>query len=108
MLIAWYERELQKYPIDVHMNTEVKSIEELNADEVIVATGAKARKIPVKGIEKAVEAVDFLLGNQSNVGEDVVVIGGGLSGCEIAYDLYLHGKKPVIVEVKVISDFTTG
>ena len=46
------------------------------------------------------EAVDFLLGEQSNVGEDVVVIGGGLSGCEIAYDLYLHGKKPVIVEAK--------
>ena len=107
MLIAWYERELQKYPIDVHMNTEVKSIEELNADEVIVATGAKARKIPVPGIEKAVEAVDFLLGDQSNVGEDVVVIGGGLSGCEIAYDLYLHGKKPVIVEAKhdlIVSD----
>ena len=29
----------------------------------------------------------------------VVVIGGGLTGCEIAYDLYLKGKKPVIVEM---------
>ena len=89
------------------MNTEVKNIEELHADEVIVATGAKARKIPVPGIEKAIEAVDFLLGDQSNVGEDVVIVGGGLSGCEIAYDLYLHGKKPVIVEAKhdlIVSD----
>lgn len=30
----------------------------------------------------------------------VAVIGGGLSGCEIAYDLYNKEKKPVIVEMK--------
>ena len=107
MLIAWYEREIQKYPIQVKMNTEIKSLEELQADEVIVATGAKARKIPIPGAEKAIEAVDFLLGDKSNIGEDVVIIGGGLSGCEIAYELYLDGKKPVIVEAKhdlIVSD----
>ena len=49
--------------------------------------------------EGAVEAVDYLLGNKT-VGENVVVIGGGLTGCEIAYDLYLNGKKPVIVEMQ--------
>ena len=31
---------------------------------------------------------------------DVIVIGGGLSGCEIALDLYNKGKTPVIVEMK--------
>ena len=30
----------------------------------------------------------------------VIVIGGGLSGCEIALDLYNKGKTPVIVEMK--------
>ena len=44
------------------------------------------------------EAVDYL--NGAEVGENVVIIGGGLTGCEIAYDLYLKGKKPVIVEMK--------
>lgn len=34
------------------------------------------------------------------VGQNVVIIGGGLSGCEIAYDLYRKGKTPVIVEAK--------
>lgn len=29
----------------------------------------------------------------------VAVIGGGLTGCEIAYDLALKGKEPVIVEM---------
>jgi 2-enoate reductase len=81
------------------MNTEVKNVAELDADEIIVATGAVAKKIPVKGAETAVEAVDYLLGNKT-VGERVVVIGGGLTGCEIAYDLYLNGKQPVIVEMQ--------
>ncbi len=98
-LIAWYAREITKYPIDVRMNTEVKDIDALGADEVIIATGAKAKRIPVKGAEKAVEAVEYLLGEKS-VGENVVIIGGGLSGCEIAYDLYLQGKKPTIVEMQ--------
>jgi len=30
----------------------------------------------------------------------VVIIGGGLTGCEIAYELYLQGKKPTIVEMQ--------
>ncbi|MBQ9746942.1 MAG: FAD-dependent oxidoreductase [Clostridia bacterium] len=98
-LIAWYVRELAKYPIDVRMNTEVTDISLLDADEIVVATGATAKKIPIKGAEKAVEAVDYLLGN-AEVGENVVVIGGGLTGCEIAYDLYLKGKKPAIVEMQ--------
>ena len=107
MLIAWYEREIQKYPIDIKLNTEVKDIDSLGADEVIVATGAKARKIPVPGAEKAIDAVDYLLGDKSKIGQNVVIIGGGLTGCEIAYELYLEGKKPVIIEARhdlIISD----
>ena len=33
------------------MNTEVKDVNSLGADEIIVATGAKAKRIPVKGVE---------------------------------------------------------
>jgi len=98
-LIAWYVREIAKYPIEVKMNTEVKEVNSLDADEVIIATGAVAKRIPVKGADSAVEAVDYLLGNKS-VGDRVVIIGGGLTGCEIAYDLYLKGKKPTIVEMQ--------
>ncbi len=106
-LIAWYNREIQRYgAITVHLNTEVKDINELKADEIIVATGAVANKIPVKGAELAVEAVDYLLGNKE-VGNNVVIVGGGLTGCEIAYDLYLQGKNPTIVEMQhdlIVSD----
>jgi 2-enoate reductase len=81
------------------MNTLIEDIKALDADEVIIATGSKARRIPIKGVERSVEAIDYLLDN-SLVGDKVVVIGGGLTGCEIAYDLYLKGKTPIIVETQ--------
>ena len=98
-LIAWYRREISRYSsITVKLNTEVTDVKSLGADEVIVATGAKAKRIPIPGVEKSIEAVDFLLGKKQ-VGEKIVVIGGGLTGCEIAYELFLQGKKPAIVEM---------
>jgi 2-enoate reductase len=97
-LITWYRRELTKYPIEVKLNTEVTDIASLNADEIIIATGSTPNRIPVPGVEKSIEAIDFLLGRKE-VGEKVVIVGGGLTGCEIAYELYLQGKKPVIVEM---------
>ena len=98
-LIAWYKRELTKYPnIEVKLNSEVTSLSECQADEIIIATGSKANRIPVPGIDKGIQAIDFLLGKQE-VGENVTIIGGGLTGCEIAYELYLQGKKPTIVEM---------
>ncbi len=100
-LIAWYRREIAKYPaITVKLGTEVTDIASLGADEVIVATGSRPNVIPVKGVkEYGIEAVDFLLGNKQ-VGDNVVIVGGGLTGCEIAYELYLQGKKPTIVEMQ--------
>ena len=97
-LIAWYRREMTKYPIEINLNTEIKDVNELDADEIIVATGSTPVTIPVKGIEKGIQAIDFLLG-KAEVGENVVIVGGGLTGCEIAYELYLQGKKPQIVEM---------
>ena len=97
-LIAWYRREMTKYPIEVKLNAEVNDLSQVTADEIIIATGSKAVKLPLPGIEKGIEAVDFLLGKKE-VGENVTIIGGGLTGCEIAYELYLQGKKPTIVEM---------
>ena len=100
MLIAWYERELKKYKnIIVELETEITDLNLIKADEIIIATGAKARRIPIDGVENSIEAIDYLL-EKEEVGKDVVVIGGGLTGCEIAYDLYLKGKNPVIVEAQ--------
>ena len=97
-LIEWYRRQVTALPIEVVYNTEIKDISTLDADEIVVATGARARSLPIPGIKRSIEAVEYL--NGADVGENVVIIGGGLTGCEIAYDLYHKGKKPVIVEMK--------
>ena len=99
-LIAWYRREITRYPeIQVKLNSEITDISSITADEIVIATGSKAKSIPVTGLEKCIQAVDFLLGKQE-VGQNVVIIGGGLTGCEIAYELYLQGKTPTIVEMQ--------
>ena len=100
-LITWYNRELTKFPsIEVKLNTGINDLTSIKADEYIIATGANAIRLPVKGVaEYGIEAIDFLLGKKE-VGENVVIVGGGLTGCEIAYELYLQGKKPTIVEMK--------
>lgn len=97
-LIEWYRTQVKKLPITLHMNTEVKSLSEIQADEIVIATGATPRKLPITGFEKGIEAIDYLLGNK-DVGNKVAVIGGGLTGCEIAYDLAKKGKEPFIVEM---------
>ena len=98
-LIRWYEKQMQELPIRVELNRKIADVSTLNADEVIIATGSKARRLPVKGVEKSIEACDYLLGRKP-VGDRVILIGGGLTGCEIALDLYLKGTPPVIVEMK--------
>ena len=105
-LIAWYRREITKYPIEINLNCEIKDIKDIEADEIIIATGAKANRLPVKGSSLGIEAIEFLNGER-HVGDSVIIIGGGLTGCEIAYELYLQGKKPTIVEMKndlIVSD----
>ena len=98
-LLAWYKRELAASGANVHMNTEVTDLSALDADEIVVATGTKgARHLSIPGAEHAIDAISFLL-DQSQAGQKVAVIGGGLTGCEIAYELALQGKEPCIVEM---------
>ena len=101
MLIRWYRHQMEKLPIDVRLNTEAHAEMLSDYDEVILATGAKPRKLKLSGLELpgVTEAIDYLL-EPSKAGERAVVIGGGLTGVEIAYDLVLRGKKPVIVEMQ--------
>ena len=98
-LLAWYRRQMEVLGIEVHLNSRIASIEEFPELPVIVATGSAPRYLRnVPGYEKMIEACEYL--NGAEVGHRVAVIGGGLTGCEIAYELYLKGHEPIIVEMK--------
>lgn len=98
-LLEWYRKQMADLQIEVHLNEEIKDTAQFAGSPVIVATGAVARVLKnVEGHEKMIEACDYL--NGASVGDAVAVIGGGLTGCEIAYELALTGKKPIIVEMK--------
>jgi 2-enoate reductase len=98
-LLAWYRRQMEELGIEVHLGTEIKDVKKFGKHDIIIATGARPRVLNmIPGHELMIEACDFLRGEP--VGENVAVVGGGLTGCEIAYELALMGKNPVIVEMK--------
>lgn len=97
-LLEWYERQLKKSGANVHMDTEIKDISKLDADEIVICTGANAKKLNCIGGERVVPAIDYLYRNEK-IGDKVVVIGGALTGCEIAYELALEGKQPQVIEM---------
>ena len=97
-LLEWYKLQMNNLNIEVRFNTEIKDINQFNGEPVIIATGSRARILNVPGKERMIEACDYLNGKE--VGDTVAVIGGGLTGSEIAYELELQGKHPIIVEMK--------
>lgn len=99
-LLAWYKRQVQSFPIHIHMNTEVTSDMITGYDEIFVATGANERKLNTPGFEKPNVTYAFdTLCNTKIKGDNVVIVGGGLTGCEIAYMLGRDGKKVTLVEM---------
>ncbi len=101
-LLAWYERQVEQHDIEVHTGREmtVEAVRAASPDVIIAATGARAIVPDIEGIhrESVITAVD-LLKRKGAAGERVVIVGGGLAGCEIAIWLAGQGRRPVLVEM---------
>ena len=71
-----------------------------NYDVVVIAAGAKPVKLDIPGADSPIvrEAVS-ILSEGREVGNKVVVVGGGLVGSETAIDLSEKGKDVTIVEM---------
>lgn len=95
-------REVEKRPVEIRLQCEVTPgmIREISPDAVILAVGSDDLILPIEGIEQAVPAMDVYAADFTNLGNSVIVLGGGLVGCEAACDYIDHGKETTIVEMK--------
>ncbi|MBE6477296.1 MAG: 2-enoate reductase [Propionibacteriaceae bacterium] len=98
-LIAWYERQLENLGVEVHLGSRVDAdlIRRSGADHVLVATGSTPQSIDLGEGIPVVEATDALL-DPGSLGDRVAIVGGGLTGCELAISLRERGTEVTIVE----------
>lgn len=102
-LIDWYERELKANNVRVLLNTPFTAalVKSEKPEVVVLATGSSyMRVIPGAGNGCVMTASEALL-DPERVGGRVVVVGGGVSGCEAAE--YFSGD-PVEIEYHGVGD----
>jgi 2,4-dienoyl-CoA reductase-like NADH-dependent reductase (Old Yellow Enzyme family)/thioredoxin reductase len=100
--LQFFEREMQRLGVQLKLGKEatLESIEEYHAEEVVITTGSIPIIPPISGIKQnnVISAEDVLLQRKA-VGNRVLVIGGGLVGCEVADLLSGEGKAVTLVEM---------
>lgn len=97
------EGRLKNAGVEIHLGTELtpEMAKELNADVVFVAVGAKQLVPPIPGIDAPiVKDLSALTTENPDVGENVVILGGGNVGSECAIYLDMLGKNITVVEMK--------
>ena len=89
--------------VKVMLNRKVDKalVEELKPDVLIIAAGAQPVIPPIPGIQSdKVVSVARAEEDPASLGERVVILGGGLVGCETGINLAMQGKKVTIVEMR--------
>lgn len=98
-LLKWYALQLKKLPVEIRLSCSADKalIEKSDADVVVFAMGSTPVKLDF-GSKNHVYTASELLNNTEKAGNNVVVVGGGLIGCETALWLRQQGKNVTIVE----------
>ncbi len=98
-----YRRFCEQTGVEIRLNTEVtKEYAEKEApDALIIAVGSEPLLPPIPGLcgENVVLVNNYYL-EKEKVGDEVVVFGGGLAGCECAIYLGMEGKTVRLVEMR--------
>ena len=101
-LINFQKRQVELNGVICHMGQEVtaQTVQEEDPDVVILATGSRPVMPPVEGIdETSVVTFDVVLDGDVQEKKTTVIIGGGSTGCEVAYHLSEMGSPVTIVEL---------
>lgn len=97
------ERQARDEGVEIRLNTTITSeyVSEENPDALILALGSTPIVPPIPGIDgNNVVIVNNYYLEKEKVGDTVVVLGGGLAGCECAVHLGMEGKKVHLVEMR--------
>jgi len=94
--------QIEKLPVKIILKTKMNAslLQDLSPDMIILATGAKPWIPPfVQAQADGILTAEEILKQGKNVGEAVIVAGGGLVGCEVAELLGEQGKRVTLVEM---------
>jgi NADPH-dependent 2,4-dienoyl-CoA reductase/sulfur reductase-like enzyme len=101
-VISYFSYQLKKLKVKVVLGKEVnlRTVKRIKPDVIIVATGAVPIIPDIRGVKNknVVTAWDVLAG-KVEVGEKVVIVGGGMVGCETAEYLAEKGRKVTVIEM---------
>lgn len=94
-------REARESGAEIRMNTRAEKalIEEIDPDQILIAVGAHPAKPPIPGIDLACDALSAYH-HLDQIGRHVVLVGGGLVGCEVGLHLAAHGRSVTVVEMQ--------
>ncbi|HHX23308.1 MAG: NAD(P)/FAD-dependent oxidoreductase [Tepidanaerobacteraceae bacterium] len=96
--LEWLIRQVKKPNIEIRLGTEVTPDFVLNIkpDAVVVCTGSVPQLPQVPGIDSEnVKIATKLLENYTDVADNIVIVGAGLVGCEMALFLKEKGKNNI-------------
>lgn len=98
-------RLAQKEGVEIRLNAEVTKeyVESENVDALIIAVGSSPLVPSIPGLDgENVIVVNnyYLEKDKVKDAEEIVVLGGGLAGCETAIHLAQEGKKVHLVEMR--------
>ena len=100
-LLNFFEYQLQNSKVDVRLGTEFDPQDPgTPLDVVVIATGS-VPSIPIlPGIkdDRIITPVQCLDGQCPKGNEDVLVVGGGVTGCELALFLKSLGNRVILIE----------
>lgn len=102
-MVRSYIAKCEEYGVKMVMNTEVTPamVAEAKPDAVIVATGSNPLVLPIPGInDTGVIHAGDLLDGKAAVGKKVLVVGGGMVGCEVADFLGELGHEVTVIELR--------
>ena len=98
-----YKLLAERAGVDIRLNTEVtpELIKEIDPYALIIGVGSTPLVPPIPGLkgDNVVVVNNYYL-EKDKVGDEVVVMGGGLAGCECAIHLGMEGKKVRLVEMR--------